>query len=70
MSALILYTCLIAVGDCRHHVAADALVHGECMVQSQRVAAQYATEHPQCKVARVICTDRRRIDFYLGRGQA
>lgn len=70
MNALILLTCALAGNDCRHHVQADALAFGECMVQSQRVAAQYALEHPKRKIRRIICTDRRRVAFYLGREQA
>jgi hypothetical protein len=70
MNALILLTCTIAGADCHHHVQADALGFGECMVQSQRIAAQYSTEHPKRKIKRIICTDHRRIAFYLGRDQA
>lgn len=70
MNALILLTCALAGNDCRHHVQADALGAGECMDQSQRIAAQYVAEHPKRKIRRIICTDRRRIEFYLGRDQA
>lgn len=68
--ALILLTCAIAGGDCRPHVQADGLAFMECMIQSQRAAAQYSVEHPNRKVERVICTDHRRIGYYLGRNQA
>ncbi|RLP22279.1 hypothetical protein [Mesorhizobium sp. YM1C-6-2] len=70
MMALILLTCALAGGDCRPHVQADGLGVMECQIQSQRAAAQYVAEHPKRRIARIICADRRRIDFYLGRGQA
>lgn len=69
-TALILLTCAISGADCRHHVAADGLGVMECQVQSMRIAAQYSLEHPKRRIVRIICADRRRIGFYLGRGQA
>lgn len=70
MSALILVTCLLSGADCRPHLEADKLSHMECQVQSMRAMAQYAGQHPKRKVIRAICTDERRVDYYLGRDQA
>lgn len=70
MTALILLTCALAGGDCRHHVAADDLGLMECQVQSMRIAAQYSLEHPKRRIVRIICADHRRIGVYVGRGQA
>ena len=70
MNALILLTCAIAGGDCRPHVQADNLGLLECQIQSQRIAAVYVSEHPKRKVQKIICTDSRRIPFYLGKDQA
>ena len=70
MNALILITCALSGGDCRPHLQADMLFQTACMVQSQQIAAEYVKEHPNRKVQRVICTDRRRIAYYLGKDQA
>jgi len=69
-AALILITCSLSGSDCRPHVQAEGMGLSECMVQSQRAAAQYAIEHPKRRISRVICTDHRRVGFYIGRGQA
>ena len=66
-AALILITCALSGGDCRPHVQTDSIGQSECMVRSMQAAAEYVNEHPKRIVVRIICTDRRRIGFYLGR---
>lgn len=70
MVSLLLITCLATGQDCRPHVEAERMSFGECMSQSQQVAAAWASEHPKRKVSRIICTDERRVPYYLGRDQA
>lgn len=70
MTALIFVTCLLAGGDCRPHMQTEGLGLMECQLQSQRIAAKWATEHPKRVVKRIICTDEKRVDYYLGREQA
>lgn len=70
MGARILLTCALSGQDCRPSMEADGLTAMACMVQSQRIAAAYVLEHPNRRVVRIICADRRRIEFFLGRGQA
>jgi hypothetical protein len=55
---------------CTKHVAADGLGMSECHIQAPRAAAQWANEHPNRVVAKMICDDRRRIPFHIGRNQA
>ena len=70
MMSLILLTCTLAGSDCRPIMAADGLQMMECVTRAQQIAAQYQADNPGRKAVRMICTDHRRVDFYLGRGQA
>jgi hypothetical protein len=69
MNALILLVCA-TLSDCQYTVQADNLGFTECLIQSQRKAAEYQLEHPKRKIKRIICTDSRRVAYYLGKDQA
>lgn len=70
MISLILLSCALSGQDCRLHVAADGLSFMTCMVQAQEVAAAYVNDHPNRVVAKMICVDDRKVEFFIGRGAA
>lgn len=70
MIALILVTCLASGADCRAHVAAEGMSSMQCMVQSQIAGAQYVSENPKRRVTGMVCTDMRRVPYFIGRNQA
>lgn len=71
MFALILLTCLQSNPTlCTKHVEAEGMGMSECHVQAPRASAMWNAQHPNRKVAKMICDDRRRIPYHLGREQA
>lgn len=70
MFVLILLTCTLSSMDCHKHVEAEGFQMAECSVMAPRIAAQWQTQHPNRRVAKMICDDRRRIPYHIGRNQA
>lgn len=70
MVAAILLVCALNGSDCRYQVGGEGMGFSECLIQSQRIAAQYVNEHPKRTVKKVICDDHRRIGYWMGKDQA
>lgn len=71
MISLLLLTCLASGGDCRAHVQAEGIPSPiACQASAQIVAAQWAGEHPNRRIARIICTDARNVGQFIGRNEA
>jgi hypothetical protein len=69
-SILAIVACLSAEEGCEVHVLSDPVPQTQCMMWSQSAAAEWAGQHPNYRIDRIMCADPKRLDNFVGRNQA